>query len=298
MSTTLLTDREAWLSARRRGVGASEAGAILGLSPFKTPLQVYFDKLGMMPEDERPRLKWGLRFEDVIAEAYTEETGRQVVKPERLLVHKQWPWMLASLDRQAIDGDRRPVELKRPSVYSAKFYGPPGSDEVPRDYYLQVQQQMACSDTEVADLAALFGADDFRIFTIRRDDAVITKLAEAEREFMDRVERQDPPLPDFEHPTTAQLLAMIEPDEGKSIALPEELVAQVDLYESLGKEIDGLKKQREATQSKLVHAMGTAEKAIVADGRSLTRKIVTRAGYNVDPTEFVMFRVNHPRSRK
>lgn len=287
--------REEWLLARRRGIGASEAGAILGVSPWRTPLEVYFDKLGMLPPSDKPRLAWGLRFENVIAEAYVELTGIPLQKPESLLVHADYPWMLASLDRRAAD---RPVELKRVSHFAARDFGEAGTEEIPQIYYFQVQQQMGCSGFEVADLAALIGDDDFRIYTIRRNDEVIEMLAEVEREFMERVTRQDPPMPDFEHPSTAALLALIEPEPDTSIVLGEDAAALVAQYEALGDDESGAKNHRKEVKARLLHLMGTAECGVLPDGRLLTRKIVERDGYTVAPTTFVDMRIKSPAKRK
>lgn len=302
MSTLVQTShaREQWLAARRLSVGASEAAAILNLSPWATPLSVYLEKTGVpRKESNASYLAWGLRFQPVIAQIYADESGRELVTPPDLVRHPEWSFMHASMDYLTRTGQHlRPLEIKRVSPYYAKSWGPSQSADVPIYVNLQVQQQMACGDYGEADVAAFIGWDDLRCYTIQRDDAVISKLAEAEQEFMDRVDRQDPPLPDFEHPTTAQLLAMIEPNEGMVMPLPDEVLDQVDVYEALGKEIELLKKQREAAQSRLVHAMGTAEKATLPDGRNITRKIVHRAGYSVDPSTYTMFRVNQPRSRK
>ena len=36
--------REDWLSWRRRGIGGSDAAAVMGLSPFCTKRDLYYDK--------------------------------------------------------------------------------------------------------------------------------------------------------------------------------------------------------------------------------------------------------------
>ena len=64
------------LAQRRLGIGASEVGAVLGLHPYQTPLDVYLDKRGLVePFAGNAYTRWGLKFEALIAEAYTEEAG-------------------------------------------------------------------------------------------------------------------------------------------------------------------------------------------------------------------------------
>ena len=37
--------REQWLEYRRKGIGGSDAAAVLGISPFRTGRDLYYDKL-------------------------------------------------------------------------------------------------------------------------------------------------------------------------------------------------------------------------------------------------------------
>ena len=39
--------REEWLNYRRQGIGGSDVAAVLGVSPFRTARDVYYDKLGI-----------------------------------------------------------------------------------------------------------------------------------------------------------------------------------------------------------------------------------------------------------
>lgn len=282
-------DRQAWLAARRKGVGASEAGAIFGISPWATPLQLYMDKLGML-EDSKPKkwMKWGLRIESVVAEVYAEETGREISVPHKLMQHAEHPFMLASLDRTAGD---RVLEIKRVYQHDTQAWGPAGTEEVPEYYYLQVQQQMAVAGYELADLAAFFGDAELRIYPIRRNESVIEKLVEAERDFMRRVEQRDPPMPDWEHPTTADLLALLEPTEDLEIDLPEDLHETVGKFEMLGITLSEAKKARDELKARLIHAMGDAQIAKLPDGRRLKRNLIRRSAYEVEATSYVDFRV-------
>src|SRR3990167_10286820 len=104
MTTDAITcaDRPSWLEARRQGLGASDAPVILGLSPWKTPLALYAEKLGLEIEEpeQTEAMAWGLRLQPVIIAAFQEQN------PERVAIAKQefvidrspeHPWMLASL---------------------------------------------------------------------------------------------------------------------------------------------------------------------------------------------------------
>jgi putative phage-type endonuclease len=269
------------------GVGASEASALLGKNPWCTPLELYFRKTATIPEKQSTRFEFGRRFEPALTQWYEDRTGREVKGIQDHLSHPEAPWMMATLDGRT---DDRVVETKTVDPFAAGEFGPDGSDEIPVHYFLQVQQQMACAGVELADLAAAIGFHDFRIYTIELRPEIITELIEAERDFMDRVARRDPPMPDFTHPSTADLLNMIEADSGE-VAEWAGSFDDVIEYERLGKESSALDKQRKLTKGKLLHAMGTAGVANLPDGRILRRKLIEKDGYSVGPSSYYDLRI-------
>jgi putative phage-type endonuclease len=186
--------RDEWLAARRSGIGGSDAAAVLGLSRWRSPLDVYLDKTGEGgdPEDT-PAMYWGRRLERVILEAYVEQTGLAVDAPVgvyRMLRSTERPWQLYSPDGMASD---RLIEIK--TARTSEGWGEPGSDEVPDAYAIQVQHGMAVAGLPRCDVAVLIGGSDFRIYTVERDAALIAHLIAAEAAFWRRVERRDPPPP-------------------------------------------------------------------------------------------------------
>jgi putative phage-type endonuclease len=291
MQTLEFNSRAEWLARRRQGVGASEAAVIFGKSPWKTPLQLYLEKTGEFPEQEQTdAMRRGLRLERFVAEEYQEETGITLEKPPAIIIHPEAPWCLASLDYW-IPG-QKVVQIKTSDTWAAAAFGEPGTDEVPEHYALQVQQEMAVSGLPVAEIALLHvGTWRFDVYVIERNPGVIEAMIEAEREFMDRVCRRDPPLPDFTHPTTAEILAMLEPTAGEAIFLDDEAQELADEYTRLGAAAGETKKRRDELKARLIYAMGPAEKGELPDGRIVRRKAVERKGYTVAPSNYVDFRI-------
>ena len=75
--------REDWLDYRRLGIGGSDAAAIMGLSPFATIRDLYFDKIGVTPVIEEEEENWvakevGHRLEDLVAMIFAKKTGLEV----------------------------------------------------------------------------------------------------------------------------------------------------------------------------------------------------------------------------
>jgi len=90
--------RARWLAARRRGITATDAPAILGLSAWKTPLGVWLDKVQPQPEEQAYRYSKGHALEPLLAAEYARRTGARMEKPPLILAHPDHPELIASLD--------------------------------------------------------------------------------------------------------------------------------------------------------------------------------------------------------
>lgn len=279
-------DRHEWLEMRRKGIGSSDAAAICGLSPWRTPLHVYADKLGLLPETQSPAMDWGLRLEPAIAEAYREATGQILVAPPTIC-HPQYPWMLASADRTRLD---RIVELK--TSRSGEGWGDEGTDEIPEQYILQVQHQMAVTGFDLADVAVLIAGSDFRIYTVRANPALRERLIAIEERFWRRVEERRPPEPDWSDPETPKLLDLLNPPKAeKVIELSDQLTWHVDQYVDMGQSIRDFERFRAESKAHLLRSMGDAGIGRLPDGREVVRREVTRKGYEVKETTFTTFNI-------
>lgn len=160
-------DRQRWLQERRSGLGGSDAAAILGLSPWGTPLTVWLDKRGeSAPQPERDWQEWGNLLEELVARRYAMRTGRKLEDPARIFRHAEFPHVLGTPDRLVI-GERLGLEVK--TARSGEEWGPDGTDEIPIHYAAQVAHYMEVMDFPRWDVAALIAGSDFRIYTLQRD---------------------------------------------------------------------------------------------------------------------------------
>lgn len=289
--------REAWLAERRTGIGSSDAAAIAGLSGWRTPWEVYLDKTGQLPDVEpTPEQRWGLRHEPTIAAAYEEQQGVSLAKPY-LMRHPKYPWMLATVDRITDAG--RIVELKTANPHAAKDWGEPWTDQVPEQYLIQVQHQMAVVDADAADIAVLVGLSDFRVYTVRRCDQLIFDLIHLEQEFWAQVEARKPPTPDWSKVRTRDILRKLKPNRSEVLHIDDAqaLLEVDDFLVNLAKEKEAkankerAKCNKELAQAQLIYRMGQAEEALLPDGRLLTRSTIKRRGYTVKPCEYQLFKV-------
>lgn len=196
MDNTITTpDRAAWLAQRKSGIGGSDIAAVLGLSPWRSAVDVWLDKTGQAP-DEAPAnqdaLYWGTVLEDIVAREYAQRTGRCLQRVNATLRHPQHDWMIGNIDRAVVAagsrarpsaagllGAERILECKTTSAYKAgDWAGPDGGDAMPVYYAAQVMWYMAISGLDVADVAVLIGGQRYAVRTVERDDETIRALIE------------------------------------------------------------------------------------------------------------------------
>ncbi len=182
--------RAKWLAERRLGLGGSDAAAAVGLSKWKTPLQLYLEKIGeTIDEDENAAMYRGRVLEPSVRQWYCDETGRTVETPRSIIRHAQHPFMLASLD--GIASGEIIVDFK--TARNRAGWGDPGTDEVPLEYLIQVQHYMAVAGMVRAELAVLFGDFEFSIYPVDADPELQALLVEREAEFWNMVQGRTPP---------------------------------------------------------------------------------------------------------
>ena len=184
--------RAAWLKQRQLGIGGSDVAPILGLSKWRTPLDVYNDKTSDTLDDiDNTSMEWGRRLEPVIRQKYADVTGMPVVQPSAMFQSVLHPFMVANVDGIRADGAL--VEIK--TARSGTDWGDEGTDQIPEYYFTQVQHYMAVLGADRCDVAVLIGGSDFRIYTVERDEEIIDMLIEEERKFWDLVVNRTPPAP-------------------------------------------------------------------------------------------------------
>ncbi|MDE2100898.1 MAG: YqaJ viral recombinase family protein [Patescibacteria group bacterium] len=295
--------RAAWLAKRRQGVSSSDIAAVCGLSPWGGALDVYLEKLGLVPPKKMTKeMEWGLLQERVIAARYTYEEGRELTEPPpyTLVQHPECAWWIATPDRLAAD---RVVELKT-SRYErdpagSVIWGEPGTDLVPIYYHLQVIWQMLVTGLPKGDIAVLIAGADFRVYHLEWNQEIINRLMEIADSFHDRVQRRDPPPVDWADPRATELLEFLHsPEEGKKVELDESAVPFADQYQQLGRAIGDMEKSRQEAKGRLIELMEDAQEGLLPDGRRVKRETCHRKGYMVEPKEYVDFRILKPKKER
>lgn len=169
--------REEWLKGRKEYVGGSEIAAIAGLSPYKTALEVYMDKIS----DEVTELKseaaeWGIALEPLVANKYAAMTSYVVSEESNVIRHPEHPFLAANIDRWVNDKEFV-LECKTASFRQKDYWGrAEGTDAIPDQYLCQVAFYAAICDVPKVDVAVFFDIQDFRIYTYDRNKDFENKL--------------------------------------------------------------------------------------------------------------------------
>jgi putative phage-type endonuclease len=149
-----------WLQARKKGLGGSDAAAVVGLSPWKEPVEVYQDKLGMIPPLEMTSaMERGHLFEGEGARKWRERFPDYDTEPSALIRHPKYEWMLATPDLFVPDADRL-VQIKTASAWTLPEWGEDGSSDIPDHYDIQVRHEMAVANAASVDVAVLFATTE------------------------------------------------------------------------------------------------------------------------------------------
>ena len=264
-------DRKLWLEERQKSLGGSEAAAVCGLSPWRTPYQVWEDKLNLSePQEPTEAMEWGSLLEPLIRQRYSDVTGRAVRLPSGILHHPTVDFMSGSID--GFTEDERLIEIKTSRF--GEGWGEEGSDEIPVPYILQVQHYLAVTGLKVADVPVLIGGQDFRIYEVKADLEFQEKLIEKETAFWELVKTGTPPEPI----NTQDAIKRYAKSQGKSLVATENIVLALKALSACKKEIESYEAELEIAKLKVMSYMGEADTLANVDGEILCTWKSDRSG--------------------
>jgi putative phage-type endonuclease len=274
-------DHQQWLEMRRKGIGGSDASAILGCNPFSSHLQVWQEKRSTsvpVPQDT-PYTRFGSLAEDYILGRLNERYDELIVEGASLgtLQSKARPWQLANVDGKVHE---QPIglEIKTCDLSSAEWW----SNGVPDYYYAQVQHYMSVTGWPVFHvwlmvcpmsrdsalqmfdefilpsefMAKLVEVSELRQFVVDRHDDFICQLNRAELKFWESVSGGLTP------PTPPKCVDMRSDDEFKGL---------VSLFMASRKQERAHRDARKSHQDQIISSLGGATKAYLPDGQLSVR---------------------------
>ena len=187
-------NQEEWLRIRKGYLTGSDVGAVCGMNPYKSAMQVYLDKTS--PEIEvidNESMRLGRDLEDYVAGRFMEATGKKVRRSNAMYVNDQHPFMMANIDRLVM-GERAGLECKTASPYQADRWK---DGKIPEWYYLQCQHYMKVLEMDGWYLAVLIYGKGFQYTYLSRDEELLDHLVEIEKDFWENhIQAKVMPSPD------------------------------------------------------------------------------------------------------
>lgn len=262
---------------RKTFIGGSDAAAVLGVSPWMTPVQLWKLKTGRAePKPIDPvrqrQLERGKKLEPVVLDMLLDklrERGLRVelvarnayhTDPEHDFLRCEIDFELIvtgevqigdrvwKLDAAHVNGDCKTVHH-----FQRRKWGDEDTEEVPIEYAAQFMHGLMVTGRQLCLVAALIGLDDVGVYWVVRDDETIAGLREKEVAFWKEcvlAGRAPDPI------RFGDIKELYPLDNGRTVEATPEIAAEVERHRRIGIEIDLLKAEREARFITIADYMG------------------------------------------
>lgn len=259
-----------WLEFRRQGVGGSDVAALMGLSSYKSPYELWCEKVGVLeaPDlSDKGAVEWGNRLEPLVGEKYAEEhPDRQVRRVNGVCRSLSRPWAQASLDFEVKDPELGwgVLEIKTVGLRRA----PDWDDGVPVYYQTQAAHYMGVTGRRFCDFAVLIGGQEYREYRLLADEEDEGAVVQAVDAFWESVVERMPPDPTGSAGEPGAIMAFrgAGGDVRASEAAEESLLRTWLELKALRDQVDG--RYREAS-NRLMDSIGS-DRAVEFPGGRLT----------------------------
>jgi putative phage-type endonuclease len=249
------TSEEEWHKLREGGIGGSDAGAILGINKYVSPLKLYKIKTKEYVEDvsDNVYIKKGKDLESFIFNNHVipdmSKRGYRAVHPEHVFINNQFPWLRANCDGLAIKDtlistpdENIVVEIKWVSEWAEVNWN---SDEylgIPASYYAQVQHYMLVTGARKAILYALFDRTwEVKTYEIPFNYSFASNLVAKTKEFYTNIQNKIPPA--ISATLDKEFISEYVSKMPAHITVSEEMSQQISEYLALKKDADALDKE-------------------------------------------------------
>lgn len=289
--------------ATRNWIGGSDIAAIVGLSPWKTAVQLWDEKRNPKPDTDSPAKARGRRWEAVVLEMMEESLAEQgkyftVDSTNVRLIDPTHNWMRAEVDAMGLLIEEGAedcycnVELKTVHPFKAREWGASASDELPTHYTAQAMWGLGVTGRQRCIVAALFGAEELRTYTVERDDDVIAWLRAEAVKFWDLVQTGVPP-----QPVALADLDVLHPREGTAPALyaDAELTRTLLRMRALKREMEARQAEWDLLEFEVKRAMGDCELLVIGSEAKAAAKWKSRKHTHLDQQRL---KEEHPKLHK
>ncbi|MEN3781468.1 lambda-exonuclease family protein [Priestia megaterium] len=287
-------DEETWLNVwRRRGIGGSDASAVLGISSWKGSLNVYIEKVeGSQPKELSEAAEWGHRHEPTIRQKFREcHPELRVEESDYMWQSTEHEFMVANVDGFLFHPTKGYgiLEIKTSHEWRNGEWDE-DSGIIPEDYLVQCQHYMAVFKVKYCYVAVLIGGNKYREFYVELDETLMDLLIEEERKFwFNHVLAGIPPEIDGTEGSNELLEILypsgnVKPKEEKA-DLPKETAALINEYLSYHEQEKLAAGGKSVAGNKLKQLMGEYQVGLVpGTNHKVTWSVTQRT--NIDAKAF------------
>ena len=251
---------------RKSYIGGSDIAVVMGMSRWKTPLALWLEKTGEVePEDlsKKEAVHFGIKLEALVAEEFAERNNKKVQRQPKMYVHKDYPYMVAHIDRLILNEDSL-LECKTTNAYSEEW----NDDGIPQEYFLQVQWYMGLTGRKLAYIACLKGGNEYIQREVQFDKEIFDILVKRAKQFWECVTKLEPPAITANDGETLQKRY---PKYSEDIQEMQEMEALI-----------ALRQQASGEKQKLTKSIKEVQKEIDEYDCQIKDKIATNLGITTD----------------
>lgn len=264
--------------ARQTGIGGSLAGAVAGVSRYKTPYQAWTEltRDPEVMEEEKEVMTWGKLLEAPVRDEFSRRTGINVEPANLMLRNLNYPWMIASPDGITY----RDNLMRFPEgIYEGKTTrfaddwttDVNGATKVAPEAAVQGQHYLAVTGLGVVHFACLIGGQQLVIVEVERNETLICDLIAIEEAFWHRVaERLAPPVLAADRSSLARIFGKVK--EGKTVELGKSAKTIFAQRAELVAKAKALTEQVDQIDAVVMASLGDAEIGTVAGEVAVTWK--------------------------
>lgn len=305
-----ITARDQWLALRLKDLTASDLGAYLGLTPWKSPAELFAEKRGLKPplENETRVMRRGRRDEYAILKILQEERPDWQIKHAKVYLRDPAIRLGCTPDAFAVDPKREGfgvVQCKSVTqdVFRSKWLTEEEGDfNVPLPYLLQTMAERMLAEAQWAVLAAWVRSawtEDLYIIDIEKDEQAEANIRDLSVRFWKEVESDF--VPSFDHKRDEKVVELFYPKEAdeneRDLSQDNEAVALAQEYVDLREVIKEAEERKKEIAAALKAKIGLAPSARIGDFKASWKSMV-REEHLVERWEGRVLRVTKPRAKK
>ena len=240
-----------WHELRAKRIGGSDVGAILGVNPYKSIVDVYVDKTEGSDFKGNNATYWGHVLEGTVLKEFSNRHKELIVYEVPYSVVNDF--LIANLDGALKDketGDYGVLEIKTTSLWNKKDWE---DDVIPQYYYAQVQHYLMLTGYKFAYIAVLIGGQQYKEFKIERSEEDINLIRNKATEFyQENLLKKIPPMPDGSDAYMNYLKQKALEIENNEVIEFVDLEEKAAKIKELSKEINSLKKEQDLLKEEVM----------------------------------------------